>query len=99
MTIFRYSVSYGLAGCYMPDSINSPYIGTTRKDLAELIRSELEFHDMPKSLFNEVGIKKLWAVIKRHGSSSAHFTIYHKGYALSFNGLTEEEANADLGDD
>jgi hypothetical protein len=35
----------------------------------------------------------LWAFIKRHGSSSAHFTITHKGYELAFYGLTEEEFN------
>lgn len=89
----RYSVSNGLAGCYMPDNVSGPYLFGTRAELAAFIRSELEHLDLPASLFSEVRIRRLWGFIQRHGSSTAHFSLVHKGYALSFHGLTEEEAD------
>lgn len=91
--IFRYSVSYGLQGCFMPDSVNGPYCGTTRKELANLIRDELSVYDMAASKSREVKLNRLWAHIKRHGSSSAHFHIADGEHnVLSFHGLTEDEA-------
>ncbi len=87
----RYSVSYGLSGCYLPDSHSGPYAFWTRRELAAFIRHEIEFYEMPKALFREVRINRLWAFIKQHGSSSAHFRLVHGGYELAFHGLTEEE--------
>lgn len=92
MTIARYSVTFGLRGCYMPDSASGPYTFTTRRDLAEFIRSEVEFYDLPKASIRQVPLRALWAQIKRHGSSCAHFGIYHGQNALEFHGLTEAEA-------
>lgn len=37
MATFRYSISNGLSGCYVPDHVSGPYIGRTRKELAALI--------------------------------------------------------------
>lgn len=91
--IARYSVTFGLRGCYMPDSCSGPYVFSTRRDLAEHIRSEIESYDLPKSLFREVRMRNLWAHIKRHGSSTAHFSLHHGANALEFHGLTEEEFN------
>ena len=89
--IARYAVTYGLNGCYMPDSHAGVFEFHTRSELAAFIRAELEVYELPKSLFNEVRITRLWSFIKRHGSSTAHFSLVHKGYVLAFNGLTEEE--------
>lgn len=97
-TIARYSVNFGLAGCYMPDDVSGGMEFTRRTDLAEFIRDELRMHELPVSLFREVNIKRLWSFIKRHGSSTAHFTLYHKDCALRFVGLTEDEFNADRED-
>jgi hypothetical protein len=97
--IARYSTCFGLQGCYLPDSRGGPVEFTRRRDLAVFIRAELEAYDLPSSLFREVNIARLWAYIKRHGSSSAHFHLSHKGYALSFIGLTEDEFNAQNGED
>lgn len=90
--IARYSVSYGLTGCYMPDITGGPYIFTTRRALANFIRDELATYEMPKSLFREVKINNLWSHITRHGSSAAHFYLRHGGNTLGFHGLTEAEA-------
>lgn len=87
----RYAVTFGLSGCYMPDSYSGAYECATRADLANLIRSELRLYGLPASLFREVRIRKLWQYIKRRGSSVAHFAIVHKGHSLSFTGLTESE--------
>lgn len=92
--IARYSISYGLAGCYMPDSHDGPYVAATRAGLANIIRSELETYGMPACLFREVRIRKLWSFIRRNGSSVAHFSLDHKGYSLAFHGLTAAECDA-----
>lgn len=93
-TTARYCVTFGLTGCYMPDSNDGPTIFHTRKALAAFIRHELEHYELPANLFREVRIRRLWSFIKAHGSSSAHFHLSHKGYSLSFSGLTEEEFNS-----
>lgn len=90
--IARYSVTYGLSGCYMPDCQSGPVICSTRRELAAAIRSELETYELPASLFGEVGIRQLWRFIVRNGSSSAHIHLHHGANVLSFHGLTEAEA-------
>ena len=89
---FAYSVTHGLAGCYMPDSQSGPITGTTRRELADAIRYELEFKEWPAYLIREVRLSNLWAHIKRHGSSSAHFCIRRDEYKIAFHGLTDAEA-------
>lgn len=89
--VARYAVYFGLEGCYLPDSTSGPYEFTTRSELAEFIRDQLAFYDLPAYLFNEVRITRLWSFIKQHGSSTAHFGLSHKGMRLAFSGLTEEE--------
>lgn len=92
--IARYTVTFGLRGCYIPDSVSGPFEAATRKALADDIREYLRVYDLPASLFREVKIRRLWAFIKRHGSSTAHFGLHHGANALEFHGLTEEEFNA-----
>ena len=87
----RYAVTYGLAGCYMPDSHQGAHEFTTRRELADFIRYELEAFDMPACLFREVKTRRLWGFIASHGSSVAHFSLQHGGYELAFHGLTEAE--------
>lgn len=89
--IARYAVTFGLRGCYMPDSHDGAHEFTTRKELADFIRSELDMYEMPACLFGDVNIRRLWGFIKRHGSSTAHFALHHGGNALEFHGLTEAE--------
>lgn len=89
---YRYSVTYGLRGCYMPDSATGPYTGTTRRELANLVRDMLDMYGMPRCRFNDANIKAKWPYIARHGSSQAHFYLYDGGNVLSFHGLTHDEA-------
>ena len=90
-TIARYAVTFGMTGCYMPDSHDGAFEFGTRSELAQFIKSELEVYGMPASLFGEVRITKLWGFIKRNGSSCAHFGLCHKGFTLGFHGLTHDE--------
>jgi hypothetical protein len=92
--IALYTVSNGLAGCYMPDYVSGPINFTTRKKLAAYIRSELERMEFPASLFGEVNIRKLWSFIQRNGSSVAHFSLQHKGQEIAFHGMTQAEFDA-----
>ena len=89
--IARYAVTFGLRGCYMPDSHEGAYEFSTRRELASFIRGELEAFDMPTRLFRKVRLRRLWRFISRHGSSTAHFSLYHGANALEFHGLTEDE--------
>ena len=87
----RYSVTYGLTGCYMPDSHLGAYAFSTRGEFSRFIKDQLEFYEFPKAAFAQARVEKRWRFIQRHGSSVAHFSIDHKGYSLSFHGLTLEE--------
>lgn len=89
--VARYAITFGLQGCYMPDSHGGAFEVATRRELASLIRDELRVYDLPASLFREVRIRRLWSFIKSHGSSCAHFHLAHGPDVLSFHGLTEEE--------
>lgn len=97
--IARYAVTFGLSGCYMPDSHGGAHEFTTRRELADFIRSELEMYDLPASLFREVNIRRLWRFIAKYGSSTAHFALHHGANALEFHGLTEDEYNQQNRDD
>ena len=100
MTIcWRYSTSCGLRGCYMPNTTSGPYSGSTRRELANMIRDEIrlyskEYDAAEETLFRQVKINNLWHHVKRHGSSSAHFYIdLANGECIGFHGLTEDEFN------
>lgn len=91
MTTARYCVTFGLQGCYMPDSNSGPIEFTTRRELASFIRSELAMYELPACLFRSVRIARRWSFIKRNGSSCAHFSLHHGDNVLEFHGLTQEE--------
>ena len=91
-----YAIAFSSFGC-LPDDTHGPYVLRTRRELAQLIRDQLEAYGLPASRFDEVGIKRLWGWIKRAGSaSSLHFRIdanrhAHDLYRIEFQGLTRGE--------
>lgn len=92
-----YAVSYGAAGCLPDSGPDGPYYCHTRAELAALIRDELQAHGFPASRFAEVGIRRLWRLICNAGSASSYhfsFAEAHGTYALHFEGLTRDEADA-----
>jgi hypothetical protein len=95
MPTARYSVTFGLSGCYMPDSGPTLFTCRTRQALADVIRGELAIYAFPKSAFRQAGLKALWSFITKAGDASrAHFYISYKGNTLAFTGLTKAEAKA-----
>lgn len=89
--VARYTVTNGLAGCYMPDCHHGAIEFTTRKALADYIRYEIESLEFPANTFAQANLRNVWRHIARYGSSSAHFSIQHNGYELAFHGLTDAE--------
>jgi hypothetical protein len=84
----------------MPNHNSGAIEGSTRRELATLIREQISMFadqedDPPEAtLFAQVRINNLWRHIKRHGSSSAHFSIdIGRGEQIAFHGLTEDEFN------
>jgi len=94
--VWRYSVTCGLRGCYMPNSNFGPYEGTTRRELIDTARECLRMVDASEHRLSQVEWRdRVWPFIKRHGSSTAHFSIdIGNGEELAFHGLTEDEYTA-----
>lgn len=94
-----FSLSHGLRGCYMPDTMPYAYCVATRRDLADIIRSELEMYDAPRSRFRSVHIRDLWQRFQHARSASSwHFDIdTTEGYALHFGGMTKDEYDDAMG--
>jgi hypothetical protein len=87
-----YKTGFGLAGCYLDDNQGGAQCFTTRRELADAIRYELDMYEFPKSAFAEVGIRRLWSVIANAKSASSFtFYIHHGAHVLTFYGLTERE--------
>ena len=86
-----FGLSFGLAGCYMPDSHYGSFVVNTRRDMVATVRDALAFYEMPKSAIHQIKWLNVWRHAKRHGVSSLHFSIEHKGNCLAFSGMTEAE--------
>lgn len=90
-----YSVTSGLAGCYLADNASGPYHFSTRRELADFIRDEIEFKGFPANTFEQAHIRRLWSGITfARSASSYHFSIQHDGREIAFQGLTRAEADA-----
>jgi hypothetical protein len=90
--VARYAVTFGLSGCYLPDSHFGPIVCTTRRELMQTIRAEIESAGFPACTIRQVKATRLWQFIKRNGSSVAHFSVTHGAHEIGFHGLTEAEA-------
>ena len=89
---FRYTVIVGKDAARISFE-SGPYVGTTRRELAELIRRELDGAGFPASAFKQARLRDIWPSIARYGSSSIHMQFDHGEKMLRFNGLTEEESD------
>lgn len=87
-----YKTGFGLSGCYLDDNQGGAQCFTTRRELANAIRGELDVYDLPKSCLAEVSIRRLWrAIVNAKSASSYTFYINHGANVLTFYGLTERE--------
>lgn len=101
MSPVYFRIMHGLRGCYMPDT-NEQYCVSSLREMASIIRDELEFFDAPKHRFRDVGIRKIWAFIRHARSASQVYILIPTtgGCALEVVGMTaaeyEEEAHDEL---
>jgi hypothetical protein len=86
-----FMISFGLQGCYMPDSYTGAYSATTRREIVAALKDAIDFYDFPKTSIRQVSLKRLWDHAKKHGTSSLHFCIGHKHNMIEFHGLTKSE--------
>lgn len=93
-----FNLTFGLQGCYMPDSYYGPHAVSRRKDLVSAVRETLEMlldQEGDRSVagcMRQVDWTRLWSQAKRHGTSSIHFCIAtSKHNMLEFHGMTEAE--------
>lgn len=93
-TVARYAVTFGLSGCYMPDSHLGAFEFARRRDLVAFLRDVLRDYDMPACSLRSVRVRRLWRFIARNGASVAHFSVTHGAHEIAFHGLTEDEYRA-----
>ncbi len=88
-----FGLSFGLSGCYTPDSHYGAFHVTTRRELLSIIRDALEFYELPKSAIRQIQWhNRTWPLMARNGASVFHFSLTDKnGKALNFHGMTESE--------
>jgi hypothetical protein len=87
-----FALGFGQPGC-SPDSYLGHYAISRRRELADIIRGEIEALELPASLFAEFGIRDLWRHAKRWGLSSISIergTTTSRG-VLMLMGMTEAE--------
>jgi len=95
MTTARYTITSGLAGCYLPNSASAPQAYHSRRELADAIRAEIEYQSFPKSAFAQAQVRNLWRkIVHVDSASSMHFSIEHGAYEIAFHGMTQEEFDA-----
>lgn len=91
-TPYKFIITSGMPG-YMPNCVSGAMIAYTRKELASIIRDELDMLDYPAARFNDFNIKRMWRFIQnaKSGSSCHSCCDCHNGEQLSITGLTDEE--------
>lgn len=95
MTItYKFSILSGMPG-YMPNYIGGPYSASTRRELVNIIRNELDMLDYPANRFADFNVRQMWRFIQVacSGSSCHSSCDSHKGEVLSLHGLTDAEAD------
>ena len=91
MTSARYTMTFGLIGSRLPVIHGDPFWCTRRRDLAAMIRNDMEMYHIPTRYFRQVEIRELWRKIAKYGSSNVHFGVDDGEYELLYHGLTATE--------
>lgn len=94
-TPYKFCILSGMPG-YMPNHHSGALIAYTRRDFAEIVRSELEVLDYPANRFHDFNIRRMWRFIQNAGSgSSCHSSCEpHNGEQIEICGLTDDEFDA-----
>lgn len=91
-TPYKFTITSGMDG-YMPNYSSGPYVASTRRELASIIRDELAMLDYPANRFADFNVRRAWRFIQSAGSgSSCHLSCEeHGSECLSLHGLTDAE--------
>ena len=94
-TPYKFVVLSGMPGC-LPNYVSGPMIANTRKELADILRDELEMLDYPKNRFSDFKVKRLWRRLQMYKSgASLHSRCNtHNGEYMSIQGMTDAEYTA-----
>ena len=91
-TQYKFHIMSGMPG-YMPNYNSGPYYVSTRKELATVLRDELDMLDYPANRFADFNVKRMWSFIQsaRSGSSCHSYCDTHNGEQMSICGMTDAE--------
>ena len=91
-TPYKFSITSGMDG-YMPNYQSGPYCATTRAELADILRAELEMLNYPVNRFADFNVRRLWRFVQfaRSGSSCHSHCDEHNAERMSIYGLTDAE--------
>lgn len=91
-TPYKFTVTSGMAG-YMPNYQSGPFYASTRRELFDIVRGELEMLSYPENRLASMGLRGLWRFVQAAKSgSSAHTSCDpHNGEQLCLHGLTDAE--------
>jgi len=91
-TPYKFTLTSGMPG-YMPNYVSGAFVVYTRKELANILRDELDMLSYPAARFNDFNVKRMWRFIQnaKSGSSCHSYCDTHNNEQLSVNGLTDAE--------
>lgn len=89
---YKFQITSGMPE-YLPNYHSGPYYAATRKELADILRTELEMLNYPANRFVDFNIKRTWRFIQfaQSGSSCHSFCDDHNGERMEICGLTDAE--------
>lgn len=99
-TPYKFVILSGMAG-FMPNYNSGPLQANTRKELAEILREQLDMLDYPANRFNDFCVADIWRRVQAFKSgSSVHSNCEpHQGETMFIQGLTDEEYTQQLNED
>ena len=90
--MYKFNIMSGLEGCYMPNYSSGPMLASTRRELMDTLRTELDMLGYPANRIHDFNVRRMWGHIKLWGGSSVHSCCQvHNHELLSIQGLTDAE--------
>ena len=91
-TPYKFHIMSGMAG-YMPNYNSGPYIASTRKELADILRTELNMLNYPANRFADFNVRRMWRFVQfaKSGSSCHSSCEDHNSEQMEVCGLADHE--------
>ena len=93
-TPYKFHIMSGMPG-YMPNYNSGPYVAATRKELTDILRTELDMLNYPANRFADFNVRRMWRFTQfaKSGSSCHASCDEHNGEQMEIYGLTDDEFN------